>query len=146
MPNPSPAVGPHGGGAAGAPGAAVAAGGSNMPQPTSQSTAAAATTVPVVDGRELPFLVTHWLANYDGSSGSSTTVASASPGECPTNDDNNTSSTNNTNNNNHAEAIQRIHRAASELAAAFADAGAFGTFQMVRITFGQEYGGGVFGC
>ena len=47
---------------------------------------------------ELPFLVTHWLANYNISN----------------------------NDNNNAEAVERIRRASAELASAFSFLGAFG--------------------
>ena len=53
-----------------------------------------------LDAAELPFLVTHWLSNYNAS--------------------------NNNNENNNDEAVQRIRQAAADLGAAFRDLGAFG--------------------
>lgn len=53
------------------------------------------TETPSINPSELPFLVTHWLSNFDG-------------------DENN-------------EAVKRLRSAASEVASAFSDLGAFGT-------------------
>jgi hypothetical protein len=66
---------------------------------------------------ELPFLVTHWLANYDGTTtpATSTSAITAAPSEAE-----------------RQEAMTRIRRATSEIASAFATLGAFGTTMRVR--------------
>ena len=56
----------------------------------------------------LPFLVTHWLANYSSAADSESTP-----------DD------------SRAEAIQKLHHAASEIASAFSTLGAFGMSGLV---------------
>ena len=69
---------------------------------------------------EIPFLVTHWLANYGNSSSSI---------------NNNSSSNNNNNNNNNSKeaqdreqmALAKIRRATSEIASALNTLGAYGT-------------------
>ena len=60
---------------------------------------------------ELPFLVTHWLANYKATT-------------CNSEDD-----------RRRDDAIQRIHCAASEIASAFSVLGAYGTTYMVSYSF-----------
>jgi hypothetical protein len=61
-----------------------------------------------IDAAELPFLVTHWLSNFQASSSST-----------------------NANTNTNPDALQRIHQAAAEMASAFSDLGAFGTANQV---------------
>jgi flagellin-like hook-associated protein FlgL len=57
--------------------------------------------------QELPFLVTHWLANYDNRAG---TAAASGPSEVE-----------------RQQAMARIHHATSEIASALATLGAYGT-------------------
>lgn len=64
-----------------------------------------------IDASELPFLVTHWLSNFQASS----------------------SSNSNSNSNINQEALQRIHQAAADMASAFSDLGAFGTANQVSL-------------
>eukprot|EP00980_Cylindrotheca_fusiformis_P006269 scaffold1340_cov122-Cylindrotheca_fusiformis.AAC.12 len=57
---------------------------------------------PTIDKKDIPFLVTHWLANYSAA---------------PADDDK----------DKNQEAIQRIRKATSDIASAFASMGAYGT-------------------
>ena len=68
---------------------------------------------PAATPQEMPFLVTHWLENYDRSSSASS--------NCP--------------NDKQQEAMARIRRATSEIASAFATLGAYGTTFRVSFFF-----------
>ncbi len=89
--------------------------------------------VPLQIQQELPFLVTHWLANYGGSGDKNQTVTALTTPSPPTMT---TSSRTTTTRENAAaalsdaerqEALSRIRRATSEIASAFATLGAYGT-------------------
>ena len=62
--------------------------------------------------QELPFLVTHWLANYRSSS---------------SNDNNNISNEETQHQEREREAMAKIRRATSDIASALASIGAYGT-------------------
>jgi hypothetical protein len=68
--------------------------------------------------QELPFLVTHWLANYGTNSADTTTN---NPPACSQDE--------------RQEAMARIRRATSEIASAFATLGAYGTTFRVSCAF-----------
>lgn len=76
--------------------------------------------------QEIPFLVTHWLANYGrGASSSSMTTTHARSVVAPLGD-------NDDENRRRQEALTTIRRATSEIASAFASLGAYGTTLRVR--------------
>jgi hypothetical protein len=72
---------------------------------------------------EIPFLVTHWLANFGKGGGTTTNNSSSSSSSNKNNNNNNNTS------NEEAEqiAIAKIRRAASDIADAFTTLGAYGT-------------------
>jgi hypothetical protein len=81
-------------------------------------------------GQDLPFIVTHWLANYNKNNGNGNNKETAR-----------TASTTTTTNTavddlqtiqRRAEAMAKIRKASSDIASAFASLGAFGTTTRVR--------------
>lgn len=70
------------------------------------------------NGTELPFLVTHWLQNFDPSASIGDRLLGPSPA---TSED-----------RAKQVALERIRKATSELASAFTALGAYGSFSTVR--------------
>ena len=89
--------------------------------------------------QELPFLVTHWLANY-GRSGSSNSNGSSTnesnimttSNSCDAGDTTTTNSLHEMQQREREEALSTIRRATSELASAFSVLGAYGSTIQVR--------------
>jgi hypothetical protein len=89
--------------------------------------------------QDLPFLVTHWLANYNKNTN---TNGNGNNNEETTSTTTTTTTTTTTNTNtavddvqtmqHRAEAMAKIRKATSDIASAFASLGAFGTTSRVR--------------
>lgn len=76
--------------------------------------------------KELPFLVTHWLANYGSSSNldGSAATTTINPAAATASEE------------DRQQAVARIRKATSEIASAFATLGAYGT--SMRVSRGVE--------
>lgn len=91
----------------------------------------------VVDNNELAFLVTHWLRNYTGPNiNNSNNNGNAEGGATQT-----ATADASTPSRAQQEALERIQRAASDLASAFSTLGTFGTATVPALSISSESGG-----
>jgi len=101
-------------------------------KPLSQPSPSPPSATPPVSS-ELPFLVTHWLSNY-GSCGAAEARVQSDGGQSGDGEDGTSCLTvteRHSTTERSADAVARIRRAASELANAFQDLGAYGTTNSV---------------
>ena len=95
------------------------------PAAAGPSAASSSATGTAMNHEELPFLVTHWLANFASAAASAGHPSDVGPPALPAGAG--ASSTAAATAEEREEALRRLHRAASDVASAFAALGMFGS-------------------